>query len=118
MENRNASGTPLLGIIVMATVAGFLAVICMGIFKTVNPLMGLISVCGSLFFVAWSTEIMLPDEVFMKLLVLLSGLGFMGCTMMEALFPRSFLSVLMIGLMAISMIQLIMNPLESSSPDS
>jgi len=107
----------MLGLIVLVVITAFSMVVCVGIFNVLGPNVGLIAIFGILFMIAWMCGMVIPDDVFMKLVLILSGLGFMGTTMMSALFPGKVMQSVMFILMVLAMGQLILRPLEDP-PDS
>ena len=103
--------TSVLSIVVFFVVCAFLVLICMSIFKTLGTELGLISIPGALFIAAWMIEMIVPEEILVKLIFILLGLGWMGGTMMSALFPGIFILLLMFGLTALMMAQLLLGAL-------
>lgn len=96
--------------------AFFISVITIGLMATVSKVFGMLFLAGGLLFIAYLLEMALPEELFMRMMLFASGIGFAVTSMMTALFPQVVIQAMMFGLIALSMIQIMLE--RSSSPDS
>ncbi|MBN1494946.1 hypothetical protein JW911_04395 [Candidatus Peregrinibacteria bacterium] len=102
----------------MSVVCFFVAVISIGLFRTVGNAPGLLFLGGGLFVVAWMAETLIPQNVLMHAIMYVSGVGLFCSSLMNAVFPYVMVSVMMFALLALSLAQIILSAPVAPPEDS
>ena len=116
----NNKTVTVISVVIIAITAFFTLIITLGLFATTSKVAGMLFLGAGLFFIAYMMEMAMPDAMFMRMVMCVSGLGFATTSMMEALFPQLVVQVMMYSLMALSMVQILFEsvPSTNTSPDS